>query len=217
MQKKLICIDWDGTLLDSASHFVNAAQSALHHLGRHDTSAKDIRALLGYGQEAILQHYFPDDIVSQKKFWDACIASYAQQKTIQLLDGAMDFIKRHQHHIIAIVTNKPADMLHKEIRILALEHLIHSTFSGDQFTFKPDPHMILAAMKHHNIAPEHSVMIGDSPCDQQAAHSAGIPFIAVHSAHWHPESIDIYRLFVDEFIELSGKTSATNVSIEPPD
>jgi len=213
MQKKLICIDWDGTLLDSASHFVNAAQSALRHLGRHDTDAEDIRALLGYGQEAILQHYFPDDIISQKKFWDACTTFYATQSTTQLLDGAMDFIQHHQHHIIAIVTNKPADMLHKEIRVLALEHLIHSTFSGDQFTFKPDPHMILAAMQHHNIAPEHSVMIGDSPCDQQAAHSAGIPFIAVHSAHWHPQSNHIQGLCID----VLAVTSASSTVTEPPD
>ena len=213
MQKKLICIDWDGTLLDSASHFVNAAQSALHHLERHDTDAEDIKALLGYGKEAIIQHYFPDDIISQKKFWDACTTFYATQSTTQLLDGAMDFIQRHQHHIIAIVTNKPADMLHKEIRILELEHLIHSTFSGDQFTFKPDPHMILAAMTHHNIAPEHSVMIGDSPCDQQAAHSAGIPFIAVHSAHWHPHSNNIQGLCLD----VLAVTPASSTVTEPPD
>ncbi|MFI1967845.1 HAD family hydrolase [Streptomyces cinnamoneus] len=42
---------------------------------------------------------------------------------------------------------------------------------------KPDPHMVLLALKAHGTAPHRAVVVGDSVTDIQAAHAAGVPCI----------------------------------------
>ncbi len=41
---------------------------------------------------------------------------------------------------------------------------------------KPNPGMILQAMKEYNASPEEVLMVGDRPEDKQAAHAAGVDF-----------------------------------------
>jgi histidinol-phosphate phosphatase family protein len=51
--------------------------------------------------------------------------------------------------------------------------------SADCLCRKPNPGMLLQAAREHDIDLAHSVFIGDTPTDAQAAHAAGVRFILV--------------------------------------
>ena len=57
---------------------------------------------------------------------------------------------------------------------------------------KPNPEQLFTILTHFNIEPQEAVYVGDSELDEQAANSAGIPFIAFQnpslSAAFHIQS-----------------------------
>jgi HAD superfamily hydrolase (TIGR01509 family) len=58
------------------------------------------------------------------------------------------------------------------------------TSSDDADNSKPDPDIIVAALKRAKASPTEAVMIGDTPYDVAAARSAGVRIIALRSGGW---------------------------------
>lgn len=56
--------------------------------------------------------------------------------------------------------------------------------SGDADRSKPDPNIVLAAIRKSGLSKGELLMIGDTPYDVEAALRAGIPVIAFRSGGW---------------------------------
>ena len=78
---------------------------------------------------------------------------------------------------LACVTNKPQALAQTLLEGLGLaQHFAH-IFGGESFARrKPDPLPLLQACRALGSAPRHTLMVGDSVFDAQAARAAGCPF-----------------------------------------
>ncbi len=58
------------------------------------------------------------------------------------------------------------------------------TTSDDASRSKPDPDIIIAALKKADVAPAEAIMLGDTPYDIEAAAGAGVGCVAFRSGGW---------------------------------
>lgn len=61
--------------------------------------------------------------------------------------------------------------------------------SGDAEDSKPDPDIVLAALRKSRLAPDAVMMIGDTPYDIRAADDAGVRTIALRCGGWSNEEL----------------------------
>ena len=67
-----------------------------------------------------------------------------------------------------------------------LRGLFDATRTADETASKPDPRMLIELMDQFQVAPERTVMIGDTTHDLQLARNAGTASIGVsYGAHDH--------------------------------
>jgi phosphoglycolate phosphatase-like HAD superfamily hydrolase len=60
----------------------------------------------------------------------------------------------------------------------------HATSSDDAEESKPEPDIVMAALKRANATADEAIMIGDTPYDVAAAQKAGVRIIAFRCGGW---------------------------------
>lgn len=82
------------------------------------------------------------------------------------------------------------DELKELLKVAGAESLMDAaTSSDDAEESKPDPDIIIAALKRAHAKPDEAVMIGDTPYDIQAAQRAGVRVIALRCGGWGDEDL----------------------------
>ena len=94
----------------------------------------------------------------------------------RLYDGVIDAIHVARERALVIVfTNKPARPSERILEGLGVRALFADVIGGDNpFGRKPDPAALLALMHRNRVAPEHTLMVGDSAIDHETAIRAGV-------------------------------------------
>lgn len=192
----LLCIDWDGTLVDTTPGIVHAVSQTLGFLNLPNPGEENIKRLIGESEEVISAYYFKDNIELAKEFWPHFRSLYIQLPHPTLMKGARTFLENHQDFYIAIVTNKRRKMLDNEINKYNIDQYIDYTYTADSYIAKPDPAMILQAMLDCEASKHNTWMLGDSEADEEAAQRAAVNFVAIHAQHWHPHSSTLENLII---------------------
>ncbi len=91
---------------------------------------------------------------------------------------------------MAIVTNKPSECVLPILQSLAIDRFFSMVVGGDDLPErKPSPLPLRYCCERMKVAPEDSVMVGDSVNDIHAAQAANIPVIAVDYGYNHGRAI----------------------------
>jgi phosphoglycolate phosphatase len=190
---RLIVFDIDGTLLDSKAIILAAHDRAFtrHALPVPDEAA--IMALVGLSQRetftALAGEDGPiEDLIAayQEAVWDFRARGMHRET---LFPGAADLIAdlaTRADRRLAIATGKGRRGTDLVIAQHNWQDIFGSSHTSDDSPSKPDPTMLHRAMAIAGIAPESTVMIGDSPFDMQMAVSAGVTPIGVAWGHQPP-------------------------------
>lgn len=192
----LICLDWDGTIVNSAPGIVSRVVFALNELSHPVPSETIIRSMIGEGRDVIAKYHFGGDMEKAQKFWYIFQKAYLELDTPEMMPGAFDFLKNHQDFHIAITTNKKTDFLKKEINHHNVDQYIDYTYTVDDYPAKPDPNMILAALSDSHCEAQQSYLIGDSQADKDAADRSGVEFIGVFCSSWHSSSLEFNDIII---------------------
>lgn len=179
----LICIDWDGTLLRSDNIITKCIIKTLETMNLPIPSQKVLQRLSGESEERILQICLQNHTQHIADFWPTFRSIYAEN-TLELTQGALEFLKRHQDFSIAVVSNKNDTTIIAEIEHFGLSELVDCVYAANLYVPKPDPLMINLAMKDMQCSQKNTWMIGDSIADFQAAKNAKVTYIPVHAGHW---------------------------------
>ena len=182
----LICIDWDGTLLSSDDVISNCIQKTLIHMKLPMPSQNDLTKIVGESEENIIQACLQNNMHLSDSFWPIFRSIYSE-KTLELASGAAEFLLRHQHFNIAIVSNKNSEILTTELQHFNLMPWIDLVYAANCYVPKPSPHMIQQAMTDTGSLVEHTWMIGDSKADAHAAEQANVTYIPVNAGHWRKD------------------------------
>lgn len=174
--------DLDGTLLDSYEGIHDALSDVLAHFGRPPVTVEQTRRLVGHGLEALIAKVLPEelrpDAVSHFRFRYRVNAP----KLTKLMPGAELVVTELWRRGIrlAVASNKPAVFSRQLLAGFGLAELF--TFVGGpdmEFPEKPDPAMVLAALRAMRASPDETLYVGDMTVDIATARAAGLPVAVV--------------------------------------
>ncbi|MCX7172782.1 MAG: HAD-IA family hydrolase [Proteobacteria bacterium] len=185
---ELIVFDWDGTLMDSAAAIVAAIQAACGDLGIEPPSDERARHIIGLGLQDALRAALPDvDPSRYREVAERYRYHYlSHDHELVLFKGAFELIRAlgEAGFLLAIATGKTRNGLDRALAGSGLRPLFHASRCADECHSKPHPQMLLELMDEFALAPENTLMIGDTTHDLLMARNANVQAVAVaYGAH----------------------------------
>ena len=186
----LIVFDWDGTLFDSTVLITRCIQAACADVGTAMPSDRDASYVIGLGLADALQHAAPQ--LPRERYRELAERYrhhyFASQANVMLFDGTLEMLQalKARRHLLGVATGKTRRGLDEALQTARLGEIFDSTRTADETAGKPDPRMLLELMDEVGIAPERTLMIGDTTHDMQLAANAGAASLGVsYGAHEH--------------------------------
>jgi len=184
----LIAFDWDGTLFDSTAIIVRSIQGAVRDVGGSVPSDKDAAYVIGLGLGQALAHAAPD--VPKEKYpllGERYKHHYGrEQDQIALFPGVLEMLAelKERQYFLTVATGKSRWGLDQALAHVELKDLFHASRTADETAGKPHPRMLHELMAEFGVAPERTLMVGDTTHDLQMARNAGCASVGVsYGAH----------------------------------
>lgn len=190
----LVLLDLDGTLIDSAPDLTLALGGALTAFGLPAQDLAAVRRMVGEGQRVLVQRALRrahealgkppllgdalearvDEVLPRfRKNYEANLVTHTTvypevRETLAALPAAIQQ---------AVATNKPGVWARRIVEILGLGDTLRWVLGEDDVgRRKPDPALVHVLCDRAGVAPERTLLVGDSRIDRETARAAGIDF-----------------------------------------
>ena len=176
-------LDVDGTLVDTNYHHALAWHRALHAHG-HSTQMWKVHRHIGMGGDQILDALIGADAAAAEgdAIREAEAEAYGELiGEVEPMEGARELIAKLKQDgaTVILASSAKQEEVDHYLDLLDARDLVDDwTTSADVEATKPQPDLIHAALEKAG-KDGHSVMVGDSVWDVEAAKRAGIPTLAV--------------------------------------
>ncbi len=192
---RTILLDIDGTLIDSNDAHARAWVSAFAEHG-YVVEFEQVRPLIGKGGDKLLPELTGLDPHSgEGKRISASRGEIFRSRELPSLrptPGARDLLEhlRARGLDLVVATSAQADEVQAILEQAGVADLIEVAASSDDANeSKPDPDIIQAALRKAGSQAAHSVMLGDTPYDVEAATRARVPVVAVRCGGWTTDAL----------------------------
>lgn len=179
---RFVLWDLDGTLVDSGTDIVNAANAARVALGFQALPHDTVRSFVGEGAAKLIEYTLGAEAAERHaEAYATFLRLYAADlvthtRPYEGIDAIVRALSRRQ----SVTTNKPGEMARRMIAHFEWEAHFHSVLGADDVpNKKPAPDMIHRALELAGVSPRDAVLVGDTTIDIGAARAAGIDVIAV--------------------------------------
>lgn len=211
---KTVLLDVDGTLINSNHEHALAWQKALQEAG-YEVGFSALRSKIGMGGDNLLPSLLSleADSPEGKKISERRGEIFRSEflPSLKAFPGTRELLKllRARGYRLTIATSASAEDLGALLRQCGLEELIDlETNSSEAESSKPDPDIIVAALRKSRTKTAEAVMIGDTPYDLEAAKKAGVRSIAFTCGGWDQmylqQAVEIYEGPWELLTALSG-------------
>ena len=211
---RLCALDLDGTLIDSQHHIVAAMSSAFRAEGLAPASAAKVREVVGLPLDQAIRQLAPQvrglqlERVGQA-YRDAYFnAKEADSAAEPLMPGARTALDALEEAgwLLAVVTGKGRRGLHDVLDAHGLLERFVVLKSADDGPGKPDPTLLLDAVRESGSSTGRAVMVGDTVFDMGMARRARVAGIAVTWGYHDIALLETERpaAVIDRFEDLLG-------------
>ena len=177
--KRLIIYDLDGTLVDTGEDIANAANYMLEELCGAALPREAIRRFVGQGLHDLIKRCLnTEDSVRVQRGLEIFEAYYAKHLTDHstLYPSALEvleyFTLRSKQ---AVITNKPNPFARELLNALGVaDYFVEILAGGSDYPRKPDPAAARSVMERYGVAPEETLLVGDSLIDLETGRNAGV-------------------------------------------
>jgi phosphoglycolate phosphatase len=181
---RVVIIDLDGTLLDTAADLACAANLMRRDLGLAPVPEALIKTFVGLGIAHLIRRTVGagTEREAQPELLAAAAAAFERHyarvltRSSRPFPGVIEGLRAMQDAglQLACVTNKAERFTLPLLQHTKLAPFFELVVCGDSLAKKkPDPLPLLHAARHFGAASHEVVLIGDSPYDSQAARAAG--------------------------------------------
>ena len=184
----LIAFDWDGTLFDSTAIIVRSIQDAVRDVGGQVPTSEAAAWVIGMALPQALAHAAPD--VPPEKYTELGNRyryHYLQhQDDVSLFPGVLPLLEmlKGRGHLLTVATGKSRRGLDHVLGAVQLRGMFDGSRTADETAGKPHPLMLQELMAEFDVAPERTLMIGDTTHDLEMARAAGCASVGVgYGAH----------------------------------
>lgn len=187
----LLVFDWDGTLMDSIHRIVASMEAAASDIGLAPLRRADVLNIIGLGLPEAIARLFPLATPEVRvQFADRYRHYFVEASPVPapLFPGAAETLEQLTAHgyRLAVATGKARRGLDRALADTGCAHFFHASRCADEVKSKPHPQMLLDLVAEFDVAPQRTLMIGDTEFDMQMAVAANVPALAVsygvHSA-----------------------------------
>lgn len=189
MPRPTLLFDLDGTLADTALDLCETMNVILEMHGRARVPQERVRHLVGGGARLLLERGFretgaPADQAQLDRSFNEFIDYYSKHIAdhTKLWPGVRDQLDwlAEREALLGVCTNKPEQLSRQLLEMLGIDRYFPVVIGGDTLPVKkPDPEHLFEAIRRLDGDAGHSVMVGDSDADVEAAKNARIPSICV--------------------------------------
>ena len=211
MAIELLVFDLDGTLIDSKLDLALAVNAAREDLGMPPLAHDTVFSYVGNGaptlvRRAIGEQASEDQLQRSLEFFLGYYRRHMLDNT-RLYPGAREALDRmHAAGLrMAVLTNKPVRFSRELLRGLGVAEHFQVVYGGNSFeTKKPHPEGLQIVITELGVAPERTLVAGDSAVDVWTARNAGAWSCGV-SYGFQPETFaeDPPDVMVDSLEELA--------------
>lgn len=201
---KAVILDVDGTLIASNDAHARAYVDAARELG-HGAEFEQVRPLIGMGGDKLVPRVFGfekespagERITQRKK------EIFAERYLAELepTPGARSLLHRLRDDgmKLVIATSANREEMEALLKQAGVDDLVQdATSASDVDDSKPDPDVVLAALRKTGYPAEQTVMLGDTPYDVEAAQRAAVPIVAVRTGGWKDADLAGARAVYDD-------------------
>jgi phosphoglycolate phosphatase len=199
--------DVDGTLLDSATDICGAIREVMEREGATAPPVADLRRLVGMHLADFFSDAFPgcgeEKLDQLFQAYRACYRSRGHRAT-RIFPGVAEGLAALAGRKTT-ATTKGTPMTRSILEQFGLiEHFEHVQ-GTDGFPSKPEPDVILEAMRALGAKPSDCLMVGDSTADIEAARAARVKVCAVRYGYGDPEKLSALNpdFWIDDLRDLA--------------
>ncbi len=188
MQKAFL-FDLNGTMIDDMEFHIRAWHSILNGLGAHLSYEETKLQCYGKNHE-LLERTFPGRFTLADK--DAMSIEKEKQyqeafrPQLKLIDGLDVFLEEAKQAGIPMAIGSAAIMFNIDFVLdgLNIRHYIDAIVSADDVsTSKPHPETFIKCAEQLGMAPEHCIVLEDSPKGVESAAAAGMRAVVITTMH----------------------------------
>lgn len=196
---KAILFDFDFTLGDSSRGICESVNYALHGLDNEHASDTDINRLIGLTLRRMFEELTGSDDDARYNEFRRLFNKRAEEvvtKYTVVYDGVIPLLQelKHQKKQVGIVSTKHGDRLTEIFTKFDMHKYFDVVLGGENVNnHKPHPEGLHLALERLQVEPHEALYVGDTILDAEAAHSAGVSFIAVTTGTTPAESFKEYN------------------------
>ena|ERR1700681_210787 len=208
---RALIFDLDGTLIDSKLDLIHSVNAMLREMKRPQLESETISGYIGHGAPQLVARAMggsatEEELKHARQFFLGYYEDHKMDNTAAY-PGVAETLERLIHMPMAVLTNKPARISMRILKALGLEKYFRAIYGGNSFeSKKPDPFGAATILRELAVAPQESMIVGDSEVDVQTARNAGMLAAAVnygfgvHDRAAHPA--DIYLERFSDLVEI---------------
>jgi 2-phosphoglycolate phosphatase len=174
---RAVLFDFDGTLADSYMAITASVNHTLAHFGRPTLTEPQVRALVGHGLLQLMETILPGvDPIEAAAIYRTHHPEVMISHT-RVLPGVADGLAKltAQGVKMGICSNKPSKFTREIVKGIGLTPHFQIVLGPDDVSApKPDPAMIVAALKALDVPLEQALYVGDMEVDVETGRRAGI-------------------------------------------
>jgi phosphoglycolate phosphatase len=205
---KIIILDFDGTLGDTASVIVQTTQATIKELGLPARTDEQCAAMIGLRLVEIPPELFPECEVDGDLYAETyrrLFKVFNTEGAVTLYPNVMETIlELHRRGIIlTIASSRSRSSLADYIENLGLSEIItYYLVAADVTEGKPAPEAVNRTLEHFGLKPEDAVVVGDTVFDIHMGKNAGTRSCGVTYGNGSRESLADATWLIDDFAQL---------------
>jgi phosphoglycolate phosphatase len=191
-------VDLDGTMVDTVGDFEAALGAMLADQGLPAVGRAFIGRTVGKGSEHLIRSTLAE-VGADAGLYETAWARYQQHylaingQFSAVYPGVVQGLQALAAAglKLACLTNKPTAFARPLLAAKGLDGYFSQVFGGDAFARKkPDPLPLIETCRALGTLPAHTLMVGDSSNDAQAARAAGCPVMLVSYGYNHGRPVE---------------------------
>lgn len=202
---KIIILDFDGTLADTASVIVQTTQATIKELGLPSRTDAECAAMIGLRLIEIPPVLFPNCEVDRDLYADTyrrMFKIFNTEGAVKLYPNVMETLNelKRRGYTLTIASSRSRASLEDYIKSLGLESTItYILGAGDVTEGKPAPEAVLKTLDHFGFKPEEAIVVGDMVFDVHMGKNAGTKACGVSYGNGSRESLADADWIIDDF------------------
>lgn len=207
-ETKIIILDFDGTLGDTASVIIKTMHETIREMGLPTRTDEQCAAMIGLRLVEIPPVLFPECDIDVDLYAD----TYRRLFDIHNKDGAVNLYPnvietlkalKARGITLTIASSRGQASLSQFVKNLGLTDIItYILGAGDVENGKPHPEAIFKTLDKYGFTPDQAIMVGDTIFDIQMGINAGTRTCGVTYGNGSRESLSSADWLIDDFSEL---------------